>query len=204
MGRKWSLPMVGTTGWACRGFSYTLNMAKTYQPGRLDLAVFAQADASLAAVEPLAVFPRLAAAATDSAASALIDWSARGELRATPAAATEPWIQVSARTTLTLQCQRCLDPVDVPIRVDRWFRFLPDEASAAREDDLSEVDVLVVSSRFDLRALIEDELILELPMVPQHDICGEKGAGDVGEKSTGRRTGRHPFAGLAALKRAVH
>ena len=55
--------------------------------------------------------------------------------------------------------------------VDRSFRFVPDEQTAAAEDDESEEDLLALSADFDLMELIEDELLMELPVAPRHAVC---------------------------------
>jgi uncharacterized protein len=54
---------------------------------------------------------------------------------------------------------------------DREFLFVADEATAMKLDDESEEDVLVASKTFDLLELIEDELIMSLPIVPRHEHC---------------------------------
>jgi len=54
----------------------------------------------------------------------------------------------------------------VNLLVDRDFRFVPDEATAMAEDDEAEEDLLVLSGEFDLLALVEDELLMDLPLVP--------------------------------------
>ena len=54
----------------------------------------------------------------------------------------------------------------------------------------------------DLRALVEDELILELPLVPRHDACPQplpQPASDPLEAQV--EAAPNPFAKLAVLKR---
>ncbi|MFC3217232.1 hypothetical protein [Comamonas sp. JC664] len=46
-----------------------------------------------------------------------------------------------------------------------------DEATAAALDDESEEDVLVLAPQIDALELIEDELLMALPMVPMHEVC---------------------------------
>jgi uncharacterized protein len=72
-----------------------------------------------------------------------------------------------------MQCQRCLTPVVTPVVAERSFRFVADEATALALDDGSEEDLLVISRDFDALALVEDELILSLPLVPLHERCPE-------------------------------
>lgn len=180
-------------------------MVKQYQARQLDLPAFAREQGSLSGRDPMSSFPRLAAMAVPAADGSILDWSVRAELRATPGAGTEPWVHLSARASMGLQCRHCLEPLDLEVSLARWFRFLPDEMAAAREDETSEVDVLVSSHSFDLHALIEDEVILELPMVCEHASCAEKGAAARNEPAEEEaQTRPHPFAGLAALKRELH
>jgi uncharacterized protein len=98
-----------------------------------------------------------------------------------------------------LQCQRCLQPVDVPLEVDRAFRFVRGEDAAAALDAEADDDVLELTRGFDLRDLVEDELLLALPLVPRHRDCTvPRPAPDDAPPTTAEA---HPFAVLAALKR---
>ncbi|MDR0457802.1 MAG: YceD family protein, partial [Burkholderiaceae bacterium] len=78
------------------------------------------------------------------------------------------------------------------------FLFAPDEAQAARLDERAEDDVLASVGDFDLLDLIEDELLLALPLAPCHDRCPQpvRNAGF----DAGIADKPHPFAALAALK----
>ena len=101
-----------------------------------------------------------------------------------------------------MTCQRCLAPVDVPLEVDREFRFVADEATAEALDDESEEDLLAMSREFDLRELIEDELLMALPLVPRHEECPapvQMASSDEDfEEASAEKP--NPFAALAALK----
>ena len=61
--------------------------------------------------------------------------------------------------------------VDELLEVDRWFRFVADEATAELEDDDSEEDVLALEPRPDIAQLVEDELLMAMPLVPMHETC---------------------------------
>ena len=41
------------------------------------------------------------------------------------------------------------------------------------QDDGSEEDLLALSRSFDLIELVEDEVLMELPVAPRHEICPE-------------------------------
>jgi len=146
-------------------------MKREFAPERLDVARFAQAAATLESADPVENFERLAAELAAPATDALVRWKAVGEERPGADGKAEPWLHLEAETTVPLTCQRCLSPVATPLVVDRWFRFVADEATAEAEDEESEEDVLALSRDFDLPALIEDELLMEIPVTPVHDVC---------------------------------
>jgi len=110
------------------------------------------------------------------------------------------WLHLLADADVVLQCQRCLLPLDEAVHVDRRFRFVADEDAAAALDDEIEDEVLALPRTLDLRDLVEDEMLLALPLVPRHDICPEKipmQFGDVEEVEEKA----HPFASLALLRK---
>jgi uncharacterized protein len=177
-----------------------------FNPQRLDALRFAQAGARLNGDPPLAGFRRLA---TDLHAPAdpneRVLWSAEGEMRSGQSGgAPQAWLHLRAEACVPLTCQRCLGPVQTPIEVDRWFRFVADEATAEAQDDDSEEDLLALEPRPSLIEIIEDELIMSLPLVPVHERCPQPlpdGGGSQAEGDQGSGSERpHPFAGLAKLK----
>jgi len=148
-------------------------MSKEFAARRLDVRSFAESGATLAGNEQVTQLPRLLAETQGSDRSATIGWSARGELRNPLHVQPEIWIHLQVETSLPLTCQRCLQAVQVPVAIDRSFRFVADEEAAAAQDDESEEDVLALSRTFDLRELLEDELLMALPLAPRHDVCPE-------------------------------
>ena len=150
-------------------------MTKEYSPDRLDIKAFAQAGAPLQGNDALLKYERLAQEAQGLHPDLHVIWQARGELRAgaaeTQDQAAQPWLHLTVQAALPMLCQRCLTPVEVPLEVDRWFRFVADEATAEAQDDDAEEDLLAMSREFDLHALIEDELLMDLPVVARHDEC---------------------------------
>jgi uncharacterized protein len=147
-------------------------MKREFAPERLDVARFALAGTTLEAADPVVTYARVAAElATGAETDALVRWSASGEERPGADGKAEPWLHLDAEATLPLTCQRCLTPVATPVVVNRWFRFVADEATAEAEDEEAEEDVLATSRDFDLRALVEDELLMEIPVTPVHDVC---------------------------------
>lgn len=98
-----------------------------------------------------------------------------------------------------LRCQRCMERVDVEIVSEpRLVLLKPGE----REDLLEAGDAILIEKPMTLGALIEDELLLEVPMVPMHpaDRCPVTlASGDPARPSEPPPSS--PFSVLKKLKR---
>lgn len=177
--------------------------ARAFDPFRLDVAAFAKEAAALDGRWPLQRLVRLHAAAMEAAGTDEADevaWQVRGEALRVGGGVSQPWLHLMASTRLTLQCQRCLGPVDTPLQVERRFLFVHGEDAAAQLDADSEDDVLALTRALDVRELVEDELLLALPLVPRHTLCPQP----LPVPQTPELDGEikpNPFAALAALKR---
>jgi uncharacterized protein len=148
-------------------------MKKNWDPLRLDVRAFARESATLSGSTALADMPRLAAEqnAPPDGPGPEVSWTLTGQTKDLRGGAHQTWLQVSAQARLGMVCQRCLEPMSQALEVDRPFRFVSNEQAADAEDDQAEEDLLVASPAFDAMTLIEDELILALPLVPRHDDC---------------------------------
>lgn len=131
-----------------------------------------------------------------------VAWSAHGERLPAAAGEGEWWLSLSAQAPVWLTCQRCLQPFEVPLAFERRLRFVRGEAEAEALDAESEDDVLALSRSLDLRELVEDELLLALPIVPRHEVCPQPLPMAVGEDELEEDLPEraHPFAALQALK----
>ena len=188
--------------------------AREFDPFRLDVEAFAKEGASLDGRWPLAQLDRLAESAlaepgpkhdsdadADAAVGREVTWQVRGELRALRGGDSQIWLHLNARTELALECQRCLKPVVTAVDTERSFLFVRGEDAAAQLDADSDDDVLALSRALDLRELVEDELLLALPLVPRHDVCPSPLPMSAADDDAAAEAPPHPFAGLAALKR---
>ncbi|MGJ7508018.1 YceD family protein [Variovorax sp. GT1P44] len=177
-------------------------MTREFAPRRLDVPGFAEASASLSGSDPVQAYARLSAELAGPATDSTVEWTAVGQRRTGADGSPVSWLHLNAETRIPLTCQRCLAPVDVDLVVDRWFRFAPDEAAAAAEDEESEEDVLVSSREFDLHALIEDELLMEIPVTPRHEVCPEpmKLSAVDPDFESAENARPNPFAVLGALR----
>ena len=178
-------------------------MATDFDPRRLDVRRFAEEGGELDASDALGTYPRLVEETVEAPrGDRQVHWHARGELVNPRHVQPEVWVHLEADARLPLVCQRCLQPVEVPLAVDRSFRFVADEATAAAEDDEAEEDLLALSRSFDLLELVEDELLMELPLSPRHEVCPEPvkmSVEDAGFEAAQADKVR-PFAVLGKLK----
>ncbi len=148
-------------------------MSKEFTARRLDVRRFAEEAAALSGQEPVRQHERLMAETQGRGGAAALNWSASGEMRNPRHVHPEIWLHLKAQAVLPLTCQRCLGAVEVPLEVDRSFRFVADEEMAAAEDEQADEDVLALSRSFDLIELVEDELLMEMPLAPMHEVCPE-------------------------------
>jgi uncharacterized protein len=171
---------------------------KVLDPTKLDVAALAADGATLRGDWPAVELGRWQAMQSppSDVASGAVHWRVRGELRRAVGLAPQTWLHVSASSCAWAICQRCLQPFEQPIEVERSLRFVADEAQAATLDAESEDDVLALQPAIDLRTLVEDELLLAWPIVPRHAACTAPahGAGEAGAER------ENPFAALATLK----
>ena len=178
-------------------------MTKDLSPDRLDIKAFAQSGARLTGHDSLLKYERLAQEAQGLHPDLHVDWQATGELRAgADGEAGQPWLHLQAQCAFPMVCQRCLGPVDMLLEVDRSFRFVADEATAEALDDEVEEDLLALSREFDLHELIEDELLMTLPVVPRHDECPTQVpmASSDEDFEAAEAEKPNPFAALAGLR----
>jgi uncharacterized protein len=103
-------------------------------------------------------------------------------------------LHLTVSGVIPLACQRCLKAIPFNLDVDNLLEIVP-EGSDMSQDELEDDtrDFLPVAGELNLAELVEDEILLSLPVAPRHEKCGLPGAADAGERI-------HPFAVLAGLK----
>jgi len=110
---------------------------------------------------------------------------------------------------IRLLCQRCLQPFDWPVAIDSRLLLVPPGHAWPEDDDVggledASADAIEAVAEMSLADLVEDEVLLALPMVPRHEVClslaGEN-AGDRAGAVFGGEEPSGPFAVLAGLKR---
>jgi uncharacterized protein len=114
--------------------------------------------------------------------------------------------QVQAEVPLV--CQRCLDPVTVPVDASVLLAVVSGVNEAARLPDAYE-PLLAEDDRIAPLDLIEDEIILALPHVPRHEPRQACRNVSETEEDAGSATGEvlrddNPFRVLADWKKPLH
>lgn len=116
------------------------------------------------------------------------------------------FFDLSISGAVAVTCQRCLEPVKLKVALQRRFLVAKteQEADAVPLDDDS-IEVVVGSEDFDVAALVEDEVILSLPLVPMHQSCrhpaGQVAGPILEEGAVAEKVS--PFAVLDQLKAAA-
>ncbi len=169
----------------------------------LNLQTLATSGVPLVETTLLQDLERLALESVGLEPDSTVNWQALAELRAGATGQTDLWLHLQAEASVPLTCQRCMAVAQTPLQVNQWYRFVATEEIAMAQDDASQEDLLVMAPQFDLFALLEDELLMALPLVPMHDECPvlpEFSAGviDVPDDGPGKP---NPFAALAQLKK---
>jgi len=179
---------------------------KPTDPRRIDPRTLARTAGVVAGTLSQVELPRLSESIEATVPALDVSWSARGEERQPLGGEPQVWLHLQAQTQVSLVCQRCLKTLPQTLDVARSFLFVADEDKALKLDEELEDDVLMLpsaSAGLDLQALLEDELILALPIVPRHDVCPDPlpQLTDEDEPEADDLAAAHPFAALAALKK---
>lgn len=113
-----------------------------------------------------------------------------------------PLLDISMSGSCQLRCQRCLNGIDYAIRLNACL-LLCDQASLDAQDDKvaggeeEEFDSILADAHLDVLDLLEEEILLSLPIAPRHDL----GACQAANGENTHQEERNPFAALAGLKR---
>ncbi|MBA1149196.1 DUF177 domain-containing protein [Ectothiorhodospiraceae bacterium WFHF3C12] len=171
-------------------------------PERFDPRRMARESAEFHGVLPTGAMNRLASAVLSLGESAGINarFSTQDNGR--------PLLEGEASVAVTLRCQRCLEPMTTTVQAPFRLAVVVSEADAERLPE--ELDAVIVEGdSIETSALVEDELILALPLVGRHenmDDCGierrhlESSPAGV-EHAVDSEEKDNPFAALESLKR---
>ncbi|MDP2107432.1 MAG: YceD family protein [Rhodocyclaceae bacterium] len=112
-------------------------------------------------------------------------------------------LRVSGR--VGLQCQHCLAEVGFECAIDSRLLLIPpsapEESWPADELESDEYDAMPASRELSVLELVEEEVLLALPIVPRHADCLLPAAALVGAGAEIEESVPSPFAVLAGLKK---
>lgn len=162
-------------------------------PILIDPAAFARDRQQMQGEAVLADFdPRVASHEYLAASDTPVAFSLRGGYDGLQ----RPFLDLHVQGTLSLLCQRCVQPM--PFALDDRVRLVLfgdeaalDEAMQAEED----LEGMMLSPELDVRTLLEEQILMAVPYSPRHGDCRNPDLEGINQNSR-----PNPFAVLAGLK----
>ena len=153
----------------------------------IDGLEFARAAARLQGAWPVAEFLRLHDVLRSTAGTL------RYELRGVPEEQGRRVLRLKVNGALQLTCQRCLGALEFPMQLEVSLRL----AATQEEMDAEPLDAdgpesILAGKEMRVQALVEDEVLLAIPIAARHEACAADASGKESRKQT-------PFAGLRGL-----
>lgn len=114
-----------------------------------------------------------------------------------------PYMQGQFVADLSLTCERCLGELLYPVTIETLLGLVKHERLVSKLSEQYEPWVIDDSEFVNPADVVEDELILALPLVPKHDFdCLPKEVWQSGDKEIEEKPEKQasPFAVLSALK----
>ena len=163
-------------------------------PDFIDPLVFADRQRQLTGKLTLKTFPRLSDILRDDHGSVKIDLSFSKNRRLAT-------LKGTIQATLKLECQSCLETIDLPFNVSINLAFVESLEQADKLAGAYE-PFIIKEKKISLNQLIEDELLLALPDFPRHQQpCLDYSTIEVGSVDNDLMTqSNNPFSILAQLK----
>jgi uncharacterized protein len=153
----------------------------------IDGLEFARAASRLQGEWPVAGFERLRDALRTGEGTLSYD------LRGMPEVYGRPALRLKVDGTLQLVCQRCLGALEHPLHIEVSLLLVATQAEMDAEPLEAEGPESIVAGReMPVKALVEDEVLLAIPIAPRHPACSGSTMRAAGTKQT-------PFAGLRGL-----
>ena len=150
---------------------------------------FAVDGASLSGTVPVAELSRLASMVVDTVGTVSYELIGESGLGRSPS------LRFKATVVLQLCCQRCLGALEWALDRESVLQLVrPGTPIPDEELENDEVDVIEATPDMDVLALVEDELLLAVPLAPRHDSCDPP-------RPLGGADKESPFAALAKLRK---
>ncbi|HRP75385.1 MAG TPA: YceD family protein [Rhodocyclaceae bacterium] len=105
------------------------------------------------------------------------------------------FLRLEASGVLALQCQRCLSGLDWPLELESLLHLVtPGTPIPDEELEIESFDTIEAVADMDVLALLEEEILLAMPIVPRHEDCDAPHPEGGADKES-------PFAALAGLRK---
>jgi len=148
---------------------------------------FAASRSRLSGVCPIADFARLSPLLSSNVGA--LEYSLEG----LPDAQDRAALHLRIRGALQLRCQRCLAPLEFPLRIHAVLVLARSQAEIdALPVEAEGPDWLVATKAMEVHELLEDELLLAVPYAPRHERC-------TAQARAGAAASASPFADLRGM-----
>jgi uncharacterized protein len=158
----------------------------------IDPLRFARERSRVTGVLAVAQLPRLADLL--SSREGMVSYAVEGDT----SAKGQPVLRIHLTGVVAVSCQRCLERLPLHLDVKRDLVLIaPDAELDPLDDEDDDTDSIASAGSLDLHDLLEQEIVLSVPMAPRHpeNACGiQTGASKTGEVGSA-------FSPLARLKR---
>jgi uncharacterized protein len=155
----------------------------------IDSLDFARRGGEISGEVPIIELPRMADMLTD------FEGKISYVLRGLYGKDSKPRLELTLDGVCNLRCQRCLNTLVYPIKLVSNLRLVTEGELDNTDIEDDEVDSIPAEKRLDVLALLEEELLLSLPIALKHDLEECQVAVE------GLQRPDNPFAVLAGLKK---
>ena len=164
-------------------------------PKEIDPLRFAHSGLTLAGEIPVSEMPRLCEVLHDSSGVVIVNMQFDIDSTGTP------YLNGQFAVTVNLLCERCMEPMAHSIKLSTMLAIIGHEGKIEGLAEQYEPWLLSDTKLVDPAEVVEDELILALPLVPKHDYpCLPDALWQAGEQEIEAEKPASPFAVLSALK----
>ena len=155
----------------------------------IDSLDFARRGGEISGEVPIIELPRMADIVTD------FEGKISYVLRGLQGKDNKPRLELVLDGKCNLRCQRCLGTLVYPIKLVSNLRLVTEGELDTSDIEDDEADSIPAEKRLDVLALLEEELLLSLPIAIKHEL------GECQIAVEGFKRSDNPFAVLAGLKK---
>ncbi len=156
----------------------------------IDSMDFARNGSEMSGIVRVEELPRLLEISGDS--EGIMSYSIRGGVDKYGV----PMLDITIDGSCQLVCQRCLGVMNHVVQINSRLFLRSQVELDVLEDEGEEFDSILAEAQLDVPNLLEEEILLSLPIAPKHelDLCkGSEGGDEL-------VNGNNPFAALAKFK----